>query len=178
MKQYVKHVTVVKKLIDIVVNLDDYTITDPVVAALAANTFQPSIKKQNKLSDEALQLYTDFINSVLQIIDNYKLKIVNHYQSKKAYTYYINVHHYVYEDDISVLYDITFRINNHVNYSICRKPSVSNDDMAVVPVIKSIQLGKYEATLYNKALIHLNKVCKSIFENDELVFQTDLTIFN
>lgn len=57
---------VVKKYIDIVVNIDDYKDTSPIAAAsfTQARTFQPSVKKQLKISDEALNMYTDFLNCI------------------------------------------------------------------------------------------------------------------
>lgn len=55
MKKWFRPVRVIKKRIDISVNMDDYRINDPVVKAA-----KPSSKKSKKISDDALSFYIGF----------------------------------------------------------------------------------------------------------------------
>lgn len=180
MKKLRKPTKVIKKYIDILVNIDDYQVNTPIAANTdcSAKTFQPSIRKELKISDEALALYTNFLNGVLKVICNYELDIKRHYQSKKAYTYYIEVDHYGYIDDIYVKYDIQFRINNHINPTLVREPKQDSSGQMVVPVLKDIRIGAFESTIYSRVMIYLNEVCKGIKEDDENMLQTDMVIFN
>ena len=57
MKKWFRPVRVIKKRIDISVNMDDYRIDDPVVKAV-----KPSNKKSKKISDDALSFYIGFCN--------------------------------------------------------------------------------------------------------------------
>ena len=180
MKKLRRPTKVIKKYIDILVNINDYQMNDPIAANMdcRARTFQPSIRKELKISDEALALYTNFINGVLKVICNYELNIKRHYQSKKAYTYYIEVDHYGYIDGVYVKYDIQFRINNHINPTLIREPKQGSSGQMVVPVLKDIRIGAFESTIYSKVIFYLNKVCKGIKEDDENILQTDMVIFN
>lgn len=66
MKKWFRPVRVIKKRIDISVNMDDYRINDPVVKAA-----KPSSKKSKKISDDALSFYIGFLQYViLQVICN------------------------------------------------------------------------------------------------------------
>lgn len=104
MKKWFRPVRVVKKYIDIVVNMDDYRIDDPVVKAA-----KPSNKKSKKISDDALSFYIGFLQYViLQVICNWGLKITKLYLSKKTCTCYIAVKHYGYIRDEKVKYNIEF----------------------------------------------------------------------
>lgn len=180
MKKLRKRTKVIKKYIDILVNIDDYQ-EDTSIAAntdCTAKTFQPSIRKELKISNEALALYTNFLNGVLKVICNYELNIKRHYQSKKAYTYYIEVDHYGYIDDAYVKYDIQFRINNHINPTLIREPKQDDSGQMIVPVLKDIRIGAFESTIYSRVMVYLNKVCNGIKEDDENMLQTDMVIFN
>ena len=104
MKKLIRRMPVVKKYIDIIVNIDDYK-NDSSIAANSfkqARTFQPSVKKKFKISDEALNMYTDFLNCILEVIVRNGLKISKQYQSKKGYTYYIQVDHIGLVDGIDI----------------------------------------------------------------------------
>ena len=70
MKNLIKPLKIVK-YIDILVSIDDYIHEEESIAAAIhrANTFHPSIKKRRKISDEALALYTNFLNGVLKTMD-------------------------------------------------------------------------------------------------------------
>lgn len=57
MKKWFRPVRMIKKRIDISVNMDDYRIDDPVVKAV-----KPSNKKSKKISDDALSFYIGFCN--------------------------------------------------------------------------------------------------------------------
>ena len=75
MKKWFRPVRVIKKRIDISVNMDDYRIDDPVVKAA-----KPSSKKSKKISDDALSFYIGFLQYViLQVICNCGLKITKLY---------------------------------------------------------------------------------------------------
>lgn len=152
MKKLRKPTKVIKKYIDILVDIDDYQMNTPIAANTdcSAKTFQPSIRKELKISDEALALYTNFLNGVLEVICNHGLNIKGHHQSKKAYTYYIEVDHYGYIDDVYVRYDIQFRINNHINPTLARKPKQDSSGQMVVPVLKDIRIGAFESTMLYK----------------------------
>lgn len=180
MKKLRRPTKVIKKYIDILVNIDDYQMNTPIAANTdcSAKTFQPSIRKELKISDEALALYTNFLNGVLEVICNYGLNIKSHYQSNKAYIYYIEVDHYGYIDDVPVRYAIQFRIINDINPTLVRKPKQDNSGQMVVPVLKDIRVGAFESTIYSKAMIYLNEVCKGIKEDNENMLQTDMVIFN
>lgn len=104
MKKWFRPVRVIKKRIDISVNMDDYRIDDPVVKAA-----KPSNKKSKKISDDALSFYIGFLQYViLQVICNWGLKITKLYLSKKTCTCYIAVKHYGYIHDEKVKYNIEF----------------------------------------------------------------------
>ena len=118
MKKWFRPVRVIKKRIDISVNMDDYRIDDPVVKAA-----KPSNKKSKKISDDALSFYIGFLQYViLQVICNWGLKITKLYLSKKTCTYNIEVKHYGYIHDEKVKYIILFRVNNHINPTLNRGP--------------------------------------------------------
>lgn len=71
MKNLIRRIPVVKKYIDIVVDIYDYDEEYGVAASELLQdirTFQPSIKKKLKMSDEAFGLYTNFIQSVIGVI--------------------------------------------------------------------------------------------------------------
>lgn len=180
MKKLHRPAKVIKKYIDILVNIDDYQLDASIAANTdcTAKTFQPSIRKELKISDEALALYTNFLNGVLKVICNYELNITKHYQSKKSYTYYINIDHYGYIDDIYVKYEVQFRINNHVNPTLVREPKEDGSGQMIVPVLKDIRIGAFESTIYSRVMVYLNKVCKGIKGDDEQILQTDMVIFN
>lgn len=178
MKRLARPTKRIKKFIDIVVNIDDYRVDDPIAANELANTFQPSIKKAKRLSNEALSLYTNFLNSVLRVISNSGLSITDHYQSKKAYTYYIEAEHNGYIDDVYVKYEIQFRINDHINPTLNKAPKSDGSGQLIVPVLKDIRIGSYSSSVYARIMIYLNTVCKGILQDDENVLQTDMTIFN
>lgn len=125
MKKWFRPVRVVKKYIDIVVNMDDYKDykTDTSVAVnpyFPMKVSRPSAIKDWKISDEALSLYIDFLNCVLHIIWSHGLKITKQYWAKKTYTYNIEVKHYGYIHDEKVKYIILFRVNNHINPTLNR----------------------------------------------------------
>lgn len=180
MKRLRNPTKVIKKYIDILVNIDDYQMNTPIAANTdcSAKTFQPSIRKELKISDEALALYTNFLNGVLEVICNYELNIKRQYQSKKSYTYYIEVDHYGHIDDVYVKYAIQFRINNHINPTLVREKKPDDSGQIVIPVIEDIRIGAFESTVYSRAMLYLNKVCKGIKEDDENAIQTDMVIFN
>lgn len=180
MKKLHKPVKVIKKYIDILINIDDYQLDTSIAANTdcTAKTFQPSIRKALKISDEALALYTNFLNGVLRVICNYELNITKHYQSKKSYTYYIDIDHYGYIDDVYIKFEIQFRINNHVNPTLVRGPKEDGSGQIIVPVLKDIRIGAFESTIYSRVMVYLNKVCEEIKEGDEQILQTDMVIFN
>lgn len=125
MKKWFRPVRVVKKYIDIVVNMDDYKDykTDTSVAVnpyFPMKVSRPSAIKDWKISDEALSLYINFLNCVLHIIWSHGLKITKQYWAKKTYTYNIEVKHYGYIHDEKVKYNIEFRVNNQINYTLKR----------------------------------------------------------
>lgn len=167
------------KYIDILIEIDDYIFESDIAAsANFANTFQPPIRKEFKMSDEALLLYTNFINSILFIIDNYDLKILKHYQSSKSYSYYVHTLHLMYENDEKQEYLIIFRISNHLNQTLRRGQKISNTGQLIAPIIKDIQIGNFKSNIYRNVIIHFNKICKKIVDNEEDIFKSDLTIFN
>lgn len=178
MKRLVNTIPVIKKYIDIVVSIDDYALAEPVAAVdCIAKTFQPSIRKQLQLSDEAFGLYTNFLNSVLRVICNFQLDLKEHHQSKKSYAYYINIDHYGYLEDVYVKYEIMFRIDDHPNHTLTKELKSDGSGQIVVPVIKDIQIGRYHSETYNNVILHLNNVCKGIKEDDPNILTTDMTIF-
>lgn len=179
MKKFVKPTRVIKKYIDILVTIEDYQEDNSIAATdCIAKTFQPSIKKGLRISKEALALYTNFLNDVLKIICNYKLDIKEHYQSKKSYTYYINIEHCGYVGNMYVKYDIQFRINNHINPTLIRMPKPDNSGQMVVPILKDICIGSFESTIYPRVMVYLNQICSGIKEDDETILQTEMVIFN
>lgn len=171
MKKWVRPVRVVKKYIDIVVNMDDYKTDAPV----AVNPYfpmkvpRPSAIKDWKISDEALSLYTDFLYCVIRVICHYGLKITKQYWAKKTYTYNIEVKHYGYIHDEKVKYIILFRVNNHINPTLNRGPKFNGGREMTMPVLLDIRVGKFESSIYPDAMFYINRICKGIKENDESV---------
>ena len=140
MKKWFRPVRVIKKRIDISVNMDDYRINDPVVKAA-----KPSSKKSKKISDDALSFYIGFLQYViLQVICNCGLKITKLYLSKKTCTCYIAVKHYGYIHDEKVKYNIEFRVNNQINYTLKRGTKADDGWGMAAPKIKEIRVGKFE----------------------------------
>ena len=163
MKKWFRPVRVIKKRIDISVNMDDYRIDDPVVKAA-----KPSNKKSKKISDDALSFYIGFLQYViLQVICNWGLKITKLYLSKKTCTCYIAVKHYGYIHDEKVKYIILFRVNNHINPTLNRGPKFNGGREMTMPVLQDIRVGKFESSIYPDAMFYINKICKGIKENDE-----------
>lgn len=179
MKKLIKDSRIIKKYIDIIVDIDDYTQSENIAAAnTEAKTFQPSIKKSLKISDEALVIYTDFLNSVLRVITSKGLEIVRHYQSKRSYTYYIEVEHYGNLDEDVVKYEITFRISEHINRTLVKTTKPDNENQIVVPVIKNYQIGNFTSSVYTQVMIHLNKICIGIANDEESALQSEYVIFD
>lgn len=180
MKKLIIRTPIIKKYIDIVVNLDDYRNDSPIAAneSTRVRTFQPSIKKQFKISDEAFNMYTDFLNCVLEVITRNGLKISKQYQSKKGYTYYIQVDHIGLVDGTKIKYEITFRINNHVNPTLDRGPKFEGSRQMVMPVLKNIKLGNFDPAIYSEAMFYLNKVCKGIQEDNKDILVNENVYFN
>lgn len=172
MKKWFRPVRVVKKYIDIVVNMDDYK-DYKADTSVAVNPYfpmkvsRPSAIKDWKISDEALSLYIDFLNCVLHIIWSHGLKITKQYWAKKTYTYNIEVKHYGYIHDEKVKYIILFRVNNHINPTLNRGPKFNGGREMTMPVLQDIRVGKFESSIYPDAMFYINKICKGIKENDE-----------
>ena len=163
MKKWFRPVRVIKKRIDISVNMDDYRIDDPVVKAA-----KPSNKKSKKISDDALSFYIGFLQYViLQVICNCGLKITKLYLSKKTCTCYIAVKHYGYIHDEKVKYNIEFRVNNQINYTLKRGTKADDGWGMAAPKIKEIRVGKFESSSHPMATLYLNLLCRGIRENDE-----------
>lgn len=179
MKKLIRRIPVIKKYVDIVVTIDDYNDDNPIAASqyTEARTFQPSIRKRFKISDEASGLYTEFLNGVIRTILRHGLKISKQYQSKKAYTYYIQVDHKGFIEDLEVKYEIVFRISDHINPTLDKDPEFTSSDEIIIPVIKNIQLGRFDKEVYNKAMCHLDILCKGIQEDDEKVLVTENKYF-
>ena len=180
-------IKVIQKYIDIIVYLDSYANNDSIAASTdcKANVHPISVKKENQLTDTELELYRDFITTLLQIICRYKIKLEKHYQSNKSYAYYIPVVHYGFVDNEYVKYDITFRIAAHSNHTFkpsYKKNSAENNmddlDLPLIPIIKEIRLGSHTTCIYNQAQLYMNKVCKGIQEDDQEILKTDFKIFN
>lgn len=177
MKKWFRPVRVVKKYIDIVVNMDDYKDykTDTSVAVnpyFPMKVSRPSAIKDWKISDEALSLYIDFLNCVLHIIWSHGLKITKQYWAKKTYTYNIEVKHYGYIHDEKVKYIILFRVNNHINPTLNRGPMPDGSGMMVAPEEKELRIGTFESSSHPWAMVYLNLICRGIKENDESVEAT------
>lgn len=165
MKKWVRPVSVIKKRIDISVNMDDYRIDDPVVKAA-----KPSNKKSKKISDDALSFYIGFLQYViLRVICNCGLKITKLYLSKKTCTCYIAVKHYGYIHDEKVKYNIEFRVNNQINYTLKRGTKADDVWGMAAPKIKEIRIGTFESSIHPEAMVYLNLICRGIQENDESV---------
>jgi hypothetical protein len=179
-KKLFRSIPVVKKYVDILVNIDDYKDNSQVAATenIKARTFQPSIQKQFKISDEAFSLYTNFINCVLEVIVRNGLQISKHYQSKKGYTYYIQVDHIGFVNGNKVKYEITFRINNHANPTLNRGPKYTGSREMIMPVMKDIKLGKFDPAIYSAAMFHLNEVCQGIQEDKSEILVNENSYFN
>lgn len=172
MKKWFRPVRVVKKYIDIVVNMDDYKDykTDTSVAVnpyFPMKVSRPSAIKDWKISDEALSLYINFLNCVLHIIWSHGLKITKQYWAKKTYTYNIEVKHYGYIHDEKVKYNIEFRVNNQINYTLKRGTKADDGWGMAAPKIKEIRVGKFESSSQPMATLYLNLICRGIRENDE-----------
>ena len=177
MKRIFRPVRVIKKYIDIVVNMDDYKTDAPAAANpyFAMKTLRPSAIKDWKISDEALSLYTDFLYCVICVICNYSLKITRKYWSKKTYTYNIEVKHYGYFHDEKVKYNILFRVNNHINHALNRGPKFNGSKEMTMPVLQDIRVGKFESSIYPEAMFYINKICKGIKDNDEFTEDAQAT---
>lgn len=163
MKKWFRPVRVIKKRIDILVNMNDYRTDDPVVEAA-----KPSNKKSKKISDDALSFYIGFLQYViLQVIRNCGLKITKLHLSKKTCTCCISVKHYGYIHDKKVRYDIQFKVNNHINYTLTRGSKADDGWGMAAPEIKEIRVGKFESSSHPMATLYLNLICRGIKENDE-----------
>ena len=166
MKKWFRPVRVVKKYIDIVVNMDDYKDykTDTSVAVnpyFPMKVSRPSAIKDWKISDEALSLYIDFLNCVLHIIWSHGLKITKQYWAKKTYTYNIEVKHYGYIHDEKVKYIMLFRVNNHINPTLNRGPKFNGGREMTMPVLQDIRVGKFESSIYPDAKYSLQGTTQS-----------------
>lgn len=173
MKKWFRPVRVVKKYIDIAVNMTDYKDykTD---TSVAVNPYFPmkvprsSAMKDWKISDEALSFYIGFLQYViLRVICNCGLKITKLYLSKKTCTCYIAVKHYGYIHDEKVKYNIEFRVNNQINYTLKRGTKADDGWGMAAPKIKEIRVGKFESSSHPMATLYLNLICRGIRENDE-----------
>ena len=169
---------VIDKYVDILVSIDDYQINDDIAAYTPVKLKHPSVKKDEKMSDQALDLYQMFIECVLEVIEGKGLKITKNYPSGKSEAYYIDVEHVGYVDDVRVKYMIHFRIGDHVNKNINnQKPKFSGDTIET-PVIKQIRIGSYTFSAYTKAMVYLNKLCIGIRNDDPEYLESETKYFD
>ena len=69
----------------------------------------PSIRRQFKMTDSQLNAYEDFIDTVVSILESSGFTILDEYQSKKSYAYYITFE----VPELLESWTIRFRIANH-----------------------------------------------------------------
>ena len=90
MKRYIKTHSYAKEpkyIIEIIINTE---VSESEVAASEKIKHPLSVKKKNRLSDDELRLYNDFIDSMRTPIISRNFIIIREYQSKKSYAYYID----------------------------------------------------------------------------------------
>lgn len=179
MKKLIRRIPVVKKYIDIVLDIYDYDEEYGVAASELLKdlrTFQPPIKKKLKMSDEAFGLYTNFIQSVIGIIQKNRIPIKKHYQSKKSYAYYIYVEQLVGARNKEVKYQIIFRINNHINRSF-KRGEMNDKNIKYTPVYKDIRIGDYKSNSRVLVMDYLDGICKGIHDKDPEAFTDEFKVF-
>lgn len=169
---------VVEKYVDILVSINDFQYIDDVAAYTPVDIKHPSVKKDKRMSDEALDIYKMFIECVLEVIEGKGLTITKNYASGKSYAYYINVEHIGYVDDSRVRYIIHFRIGDHINKSIDNQKTKFSEDTIEVPIIKQIRIGSYTFDSYTKAMIYLNKLCIGIKNDDPEYLESETKYFD
>ena len=165
MKRTIKS-QMIEKYVDILVTIDDFVDTNNIAARTSVNIKHPSIRKELKMSDDALHLYKLFLDCAVEVIETKRLKIAKQTSSSKSYAYYIDVEHVDYVDNVRIKYVIHFRISDHINKTIENQTSKRNSDEIQVPVIKQIQIGSYRFTTYVNAIVYLNEICIGILNND------------
>lgn len=169
---------VVEKCVDILVSIDDFKYIDDIAAYTPVDIKHPSVKKDKRMSDEALDTYKMFIECVLEVIEGKGLKIMKNYASSKSYAYYINVEHLGYVDHSQVRYIIHFRIGDHINRNINNQKPKFTEDTIDVPVIKQIRIGSYTFDSYARAMIYLNKLCIGIRNDDPEYLESETKYFD
>ena len=87
MKRYIKNIEP-KYIIEVIINTD--TVHSDVAAATSYVKHPVSIKKSARMSNQELQFYNDFIDEMHTPILSRNFIIINEYQSKKSYAYYID----------------------------------------------------------------------------------------
>lgn len=175
MKKLFRPVKVIKKQIDISVNIDDYRIEDPAAETRKPFIRKPFIRKPMKISEEALSLYINFLNCVLHIIWSHGLKITKQYWAKKTYTYNIEAKHCGHIGNEKIKYNIQFRVNNHINQTLNRGPKFDGSREMTMPALQDIRVGKFEPSIYPDAMLYINIICKEIKENHKFTEGTPAT---
>lgn len=118
MKRYVQPL---KTWIEIVVYVDPSLPQD--IAAVNLN--HPHSKF--KLTDSELQVYSDFVESMISPIQAHEFKITESYQSKKSYAYYVKFYPVDKEGKILDQVNVIFRLAEHRSKTIDHSSNSSSN---------------------------------------------------
>lgn len=88
-----------------------------------------------KLTDEELQIYEDFVETILSVINGHDFRIIKDYQSKRSYAYYVDFYPVSKTGEILDLVHVIFRVAEHtmkhgedgLNKNVYVKSFVIND---------------------------------------------------
>lgn len=127
--------------------------------AASAVEHPKNVKKKYLWSDDELTAYNDLIETIIGIIRSHKFEILQSYQSKRSYSYYID---FLPTSGDEVI-EIRFRIADHARRELSDEGIVTTDN---APIIKSFTLGskKYPNMIdIYKAVKH---ICDDLAKGD------------
>lgn len=142
------------KIIDVTLYLREY----PSEVAVS-RIHQPSIRRELQMTNTQISAYEDFLDTIASIITNHGFRIINEYQSKRSYAYYMTFE----VPDIQETWTIRFRIADHDS---CGTFSSSRDSNRPTIFRKIIIGNGQEFTSYFQAIKAVGYICDGLVDRD------------
>ena len=153
MKRVITNTT---KPIEVVINIDCIeNIGDSIAASIIEHP--KNIKKRKRLSEIKLGILNDIVEGVIGCIKSYNFPILQCYQSKRSYSYYVTFQPVDDEGNTSAPIPIKFRMSDH-----CRRDIENADPQDVI--ILSVKMGDYIFENRIEFQIDFSRMCKGLAE--------------
>ena len=143
------------KVIDVTLYLREY----PSEIA-ASRIHQPSIRRELQMTNTQISAYEDFLDTIASIISSHGFTIINEYQSKRSYAYYITFE----VPNIQETWTIRFRIADHDSSGTFNPPK---KNYTRPTIFRKITIGNgQEFTSYFQAIKAIGYICDGLVDKD------------